>query len=518
MRARRLRDGASVGPFSLTHGLLALGVVLWLALHLVSLTHYPVPTCDEGQYGSTAYQFMRHGNFGMPIINGLYGLDESVSLFGRFYLAALAGIFSLVGTGLFQARLLSLLGVVAAVLATYSTGRRLFDRRTGLMAAVLVALSWDVFARGFVVRPEIWLAASEVAVLGFFWRVRESPTFTRALLFGFVAALPMNIHPNGVLFLFGFGILALLSFGLRDRQPAMLVAAGVGAVAGGVLWLALHFLPDVAFAYGQWVSFGEHSPVGVNVGSLVRSQLSWLVANYALAYGGGAALQVVYFLVAIGVALWRRGRANVALLALVGISLGAFTLLKVSKQPATSVLWIPFLVILLAGNLISVSDTLTQRVDLPLVRGLSLAYLIVLPLLLAYAAGDVWLVWRFREVDYRAQVAAFQRAIPPQSQVVAESTWWYGLGLQDRTFLDDAYFQWLSRDHPDGLAEADLALEFETLELDYAILDDGFSCTTDFEGYDAYAAFVMDNCDLVAHVEMPSYTGPKDNGVYRCPY
>jgi 4-amino-4-deoxy-L-arabinose transferase-like glycosyltransferase len=500
--------------------LLVGAAALWLAMHLFGLARLPLPNCDEAWYASTAYQFLHHGNFGLPIVNNVVGLGEAHPVFGRFYLAGLAGTFALLGTGFFQARLFSLVGIVALVGAVYFTTGRLYDRRAALVAATLTALSWDVMVRGHNVRPEIWLAAATVAVLGVFISYVNRPTFGSGVAFGLAAALPLNLHPNAILFLVGFGVLCLVEVGLRQRKVIALAGAGVGALAGvGVWWLLSGSAFVQALGPSEWIGLGN-SPVQATLGTLLAAQGRWLVEHYWVAYGRGAMLQAVYFLVALAVALIRRGRSDLWLVALIAVSMVGYAFLKVGKLSPASVLWIPPFIMLLAGSLGDMASWLEDRLPIP--GDLTLTpFAIALPLLAAYGAGTLWLTYGTRAVSYAHEIDSFEALIPPGEAVAGEATWWFGLGGAERPFLDDYYFDILdmaAASRGTMLDEADVGAELESIGVEYVVLDGALGCTdTPSPAYSVYSSYVTETCELVGEVQTSSYFGPQQELVYHCP-
>ena len=80
-------------------------VLVWLAMTTPALVAYPSVHMDEGWMVAMALNFARTGNFGLPIIGDISGTTENYIHNGRIYTAAMAGWLSLVGVGVFQARL-----------------------------------------------------------------------------------------------------------------------------------------------------------------------------------------------------------------------------------------------------------------------------------------------------------------------------------------------------------------------------------------------------------------------------
>ncbi len=497
-------------PFGLLpiHILLPVMAALWLALNLTSLTRFPLPFCDEAWYASTAYQFLQHGNFGLPIVNNMYGLGEIHPVFGRMYLTALAGAFAVAGPGLLQARLVSLLGMAVTIAATYLSGARLYNRGVGLIAACLVAFAWDVMARGHIARPEIWVAAWIMGSLWLLWWMLEHPTPGRGLVFGLGAALSLNLHPSAMLFLAGFGVVCLVETGLRQHQWGALIGAGIGAALGGIVWLLLSgagFLS--AFDSGGWLSRGQ-SPLRSSAGDLVRAQSGWLAENYWRAYGGAARLQAIVFVSALGLAIWQRGRANTTLLILIAVSMVGYTLTKVGKLPSSSVLWVPPLLLLTAGNLAVMGNWLAAA--LPPLGRLPSAWL-AMPLLTAYLAGDAWLAYRFYGADFIQDSAAIRDYLSPGQTVVGDATLWFVLADQDVTLVSDEYF------FMSGVAPQDVPASLNAISPHLAAVDRWAGCTVvDRPEHQAYRAAIEQNCLEIDRWTTMDYAGPQETILYTC--
>src|SRR3954468_14060947 len=100
------------------HCLLAL---VWAAVCLPNLGAPSLWDIDEGNNAECAYEMAQSGNYVVPTFNSRLRTDKPVLL---YWLQAAA--YEAVGVNEFAARLPSALATLAAVLATYELGRRMF--------------------------------------------------------------------------------------------------------------------------------------------------------------------------------------------------------------------------------------------------------------------------------------------------------------------------------------------------------------------------------------------------------
>lgn len=118
-----------------TTDLVLLGMI-FLIFYTVALGSYPLFTPDEGRYSEVAREMVASGDFITPRVNGVAFLDKPVLY---YWLQALA--ISLFGIQEWALRLFPALFGVLGCLITYFCGRHLFDRRTGILSAFILASS-----------------------------------------------------------------------------------------------------------------------------------------------------------------------------------------------------------------------------------------------------------------------------------------------------------------------------------------------------------------------------------------
>lgn len=145
--------------------------------------------------------------------------------------------FDVFGVGVLQARVLSAIFGTMAVVALYWLGSLLFDRRTALLAALLLAISqlgiiYSQEARGYSLLVFLFAIAS-----GFFVKAFRAGNISAFACFVATATLMLYVHYYAIFALGGFVIFALV-FRARSSIPALWWVAAVGVIIVAYLpWL-----------------------------------------------------------------------------------------------------------------------------------------------------------------------------------------------------------------------------------------------------------------------------------------
>jgi len=111
-------------------------MVIFLFFYLFCLGSYPLFTPDEGRYSEVAREMVMSGDYITPRVNGVAFLDKPI----LYYWLQAAAIL-LFGIKEWALRLFPALLGILGCLMTYVAGRRLFDRKTGVISALILATS-----------------------------------------------------------------------------------------------------------------------------------------------------------------------------------------------------------------------------------------------------------------------------------------------------------------------------------------------------------------------------------------
>lgn len=128
------------------------------------LGSYPLFTPDEGRYSEIAWEMVKSGDYITPRLNGIIFLDKPILY---YWLQAFA--ISLFGAKEWALRLAPALVGVFGCLATYTCSRILFDRRTGSIAAFILATTPLYFGSAHYANMDlevaVWISCSLLCFL-----------------------------------------------------------------------------------------------------------------------------------------------------------------------------------------------------------------------------------------------------------------------------------------------------------------------------------------------------------------
>lgn len=234
--------------------------VYCLLLFLLFLWNVPLLDPDEPVYGETAKEMLATGDWLSPRIYGEFWYDKP-PLF--YWLEALS--FSVLGVSTFSARLPSALIAALTVLYVWHETEALFSRRTGFLAALILATSLEfvVIARSAV--TDMTLTAALTVALFSFVRERYAIAYIACGL-ALLAKGPIGFGFPALIV--GLWLLAQRQFTLR-RVMALKWYWGIPlACAVGLPWYlymtAVHGEPfiDTFLGYHNLVRFTEPEHAG----------------------------------------------------------------------------------------------------------------------------------------------------------------------------------------------------------------------------------------------------------------
>ncbi len=158
--------------------------VLWLLVVLsiwfgAALGNRALWEPDEGRYAEIPREMLATGDYVTPRLNGVKYFEKPV----LFYWLQ-AGAIRAFGQAEWALRLWPALFALFGCLLVYATARRLYDRRTGLIAAGVLATNPLYYLLGRVVNLDMAVSVMlTAALLSFIAGVREAPGGTRRLFF-----------------------------------------------------------------------------------------------------------------------------------------------------------------------------------------------------------------------------------------------------------------------------------------------------------------------------------------------
>jgi len=140
-------------------------------------------------------------------------------------------------------RLLSVIPGIASVPVIYLLGRRLFGRGTGLLAALLLAISTCAVVYSQEARGYSWLVLGTIASTYFFVSLIGRPTYAMALAYALAAGVTFYFHYFGLLVPVAQAVsLIALPATRRPLRQLYVSAVLLAVLAAPVLWM-IHIQP-----------------------------------------------------------------------------------------------------------------------------------------------------------------------------------------------------------------------------------------------------------------------------------
>ena len=187
------------------------------------------------------------------------------------------------------ARLPSALATVATVLGTFLLADRLFHRRAGLMAGLVMATSYGVFAHSQMILPDVLMIAFDMFAGYWFWQAATGAGGPMAMV-GFYAMLGLSVFVKGPAGLLPLAVAVAwlwMEHGARGLRTLWSVPGVALFVALSLVWL----VPFVTLSttdrvvegvlWRDWIRYYFRAPrlgaIGSQLFELVVGFLPWIV-------------------------------------------------------------------------------------------------------------------------------------------------------------------------------------------------------------------------------------------------
>lgn len=525
--------------------ILGLLTVWYLLATLPYLEHFPRMEWAQPMIVAPAWKLADQGIYGSDMFATFYEADtrnyDHMPLYGLF----LAGAFKLLGLGIWQARLISVLAGLFVIYLTYQLGKTLFDVPMGLLAAIVVAclrisipndldiirLGYQMNATGiplldfarvirFDVMVPLWVLAASLAFIS---GMRRKSAW-RFLLAGLLTGMALLTHVYGAFILPVFVLLLWWETGwrtLRQSPIYMLMAGFVVAVLPYVIYVLGGLENYRGQSLRHQARFDFFSP-RFYWDSLLGEPwryLSWLGGSFREAVLWPR-LGIWLLLIALAITfvlLLRHIRhhstlATRFLLLSLPILMGLLALLINLKRYQYTALIVPFLALYVA------------YAGLALWRqgrgGIRWVLVGLFVLMLVEGAIGMWGGWQQAQAatDHKEVVTLVQETISSDARVLGTHSAWFALAQYDLWSVNLAFVRSDPRfgyDPTPSLAEviAEIAPDFIVMEqrLLQKYEDDRFSDTLPLSDLDNY---IQTNCPTVAGFLPSADYG--DIAIYQC--
>lgn len=260
--------------------------LLFLGFYTLWLGHYPLFTPDEGRYTEAAREMLTSGDFITPRVDGVAFLDKPILY---YWLQALA--MHWFGINEWAIRFFPALLGVMGCLFTYVCGRQLFNRRTGLLAAVILALTPLYFGGAHYADLNMEVAVFiSCTLLSFITGIQAAGWKRHAFLLGAYVFAALAFLTKGMIGIAFPGMIGLLWVALLARWSTfknMHLAAGIALFISLVLpWYVLVQQANPAFLHYFFVtqqvsrflsagSFNNPTPIWFYLPVILAGFLPW---------------------------------------------------------------------------------------------------------------------------------------------------------------------------------------------------------------------------------------------------
>lgn len=435
-------------------------VLAVLAVHLAWLTRMPIVFIDEAWQANAVWSWLNTGKNFELIHRGT--LDQfGMEWLRRPVLGALPwlAMFGAFGTGLFQARLVSLIFGGALLALVYVSAGRLYSRGTALLATLLLSLSIPFVQAAHFARQDAMLALCAFgAFVMAFAAMRRNDTRLHFAA-GLLMALSVDVHQYALLLIPGLIAMYAARYGRRLLLERGTWLAALGGVLGLAFFLAIHVLPNPQ-AYVRMTAFdtyGSRTPP-----LLTFDPKQWLMAvlGEGRLYGfKRSPLELIALIVGVCVLAMRRSPTDKLVL---GYTLGALlslTFLSGKKSDLYAIFMYPHMLLVGAEGVMTLyrrASTATLRAALTL----SMAALVLFS-----GQRFVRTAASLASYDYSLVVRQLAESIPQGARVMGSPTWWFGfVGRDYVSTINITYYHYYNQLSFDDAIARD--------KLDYLIVDD----------------------------------------------
>lgn len=439
MSLSTLRRGRSLAAYWLA--LAAVAVFLVTAAH--QLDAVPQVYEDEPWQASTAYKLAAEGVFGSDLFAGFHDMNQRYYGFMPLHPLLLAGVFKVLGVGLAQARLETVLLSAATLVLTLWLGLRLFNAWVGALAvALLVLVRWTGltylqptgipfvdFAR--IARYDPLVPVLGLSALLVYLSARPGRGSWRYAAAGLLAGLAGLAHLYGLFWIPALVLLAVWD-GRRGRAVSCLV---IGAI--------LAWLPYVAYVLSDLPDWRGQTAIYASRFELLNP--AWYVHNIVQEYhrygpglgppGGGWLVRPGFWLglIALPLSMLSLGgrafrasdaaaRAIIVPALLFPVLFAVFITLKLVNY---TLIELPLFALLMASG---VSRAWTRSWSRPLLVAVGIAVLI--------EGGMAFGRLEQPATPYPTFAAQIRQYLPAEARVLGLHTYWFGLEDFDyRSFL-----------------------------------------------------------------------------------
>ena len=483
-------------------------IILLLAyalLYSFNLNKFPVINGDENWFINPAYDLAMFGKMGTSMTYGSYNLANFTYWQPPVFILLMAASFKLFGFGIIQARMVSVGLGFLTVLFTYLLGLKLYNKKIGILASLLLMLNPLFFMISRNARMEIAVACFMVIALYCTFLALKESKLGYYFAAAFFATLAFLSHPNGVIAILSvfliilaekidFKSLKMLKLNISFSELFVLIAGIIIPLIPYSLYISLDFEAFKGQFMGN-IAMSPSNPLNNIFAEPTRYvNLFWWLTQYNGIFLTFFVFLPVLVLTVMGFYYLVRGRkfSGKFLFIVLMVNIGVLAVLVNHKYFIYLGIIIPYLSILMAL-------TLKDKIHLKLnKKGILSGFTIILWLMLIM--GNCIFLTSFLEktknYDYMEIEYEVQKYIPPGSVVVGDHNYW--IALHDE-------YRYYGRENVNKTSEM-----MRDLKVQYLLFDNTWAIEDDY-----IETFVNKSCIQVGEIPSNDTSGHGTIEVYK---
>jgi 4-amino-4-deoxy-L-arabinose transferase-like glycosyltransferase len=406
-----------------------------LTLNLWSLMRFPPPFVDEAWLAGRAWAFIQTNQAFGPLDRGVLDRFEGYWTFFPWLPVLIQSLALRLSTepALLPLRIVSLFFGFLLLAAVYSIAKRLYGKLLGLLAVLLVSMSWPFLLSAHLARYDIITAALGFIAIALYLNNQAARVWV-SLASGLSIGLAFEIHAHGAIY--GLALVALYFLHYRwsmfRRRHFWGFVAGIGL--GLILYTLLHIVPypRTYFALNRLVFSYTHTPPILTLDSQVILKTFSDMGTLLFSVSGVMILIIAWAAVTL---MRRHSEVDKTLLVLNTALIGGVTLLFRNKNAFYAILFTPAIDLMVgAFLLLNLQQPWYGRfrdyARYALILGICIVA--ILP------------IWPTLQIDswkaYQQAQGYVNQFAQPDDSIMASQTFWLGLHEHD-------YYSWESLIH-----------------------------------------------------------------------
>ncbi len=460
-------------------------LLIYTVLYSFNLDKFPAIIGDECWFCNPAYNLAISGKMGTTMIYGYNNIANFTYWQPPMFILLLATSFKLFGFGVVQARTVSVSLGFLTVLFTYLFAYKLYNKKIGLLASLLLISNPLFFLVSRQARMEIAVAFFMLIALYCTVMALKNSNMICYFASAFFATLAFLSHPNGLISIFAVLIIILankidlktLNLNLNFKKIFIFI---LGVIIPLIPY-TLYIFADFAAFQGQFMSNIGHSPLNPLKNIIMELtryiQLYWLFVCFEGRFLTFVVFATTITLTILGLYYLVRERkfSDKFLLIVLMVNIGVLTVLVSHKWEIYLGFIVPYLSIIIA---LTFKDKMKFEINK---KGMMSVIIIVFGILLII--GNFIAIYNVllagEDYYYQAIEHEIQNHIPQGSVVVGDRKFW--MALQND-------YKYYGSETMNTTGIADLNVEY-ILFTDFWASRDG-----------TMVNFVTHNCTLIAEI------------------